>query len=176
MRPSNTLNERTWSMKGLLFGWFFGVLKTWTSISLISFRCGAVSKPPSNESSGLEYFRQFPVSLSSSVVWMLLTKNFTDGPDGLLQSHIKRSFCLCCSKNRKLLQERSKQSSSTTSRASLRSTLDSFFVFGSRSTRSRTRCRILPAMPREQTTSVRWRFFHSLVWGSASLNALSWLS
>ena len=171
MRPSNTLKESTWSIKGLLFGWFFGVLKVCTSISLISFRWGLESNPPSNESKGRENFKQLPVSFSSSVVWMLFTRNFSEGPFGVLQSQRKRSFYLCCSKNIKLLHDKSKQSSLITSLASFRSTLDSLLVFGIRLKRSRTKWRILPAMPREHTTSVLSRFFHSLVWGSASLKA-----
>jgi hypothetical protein len=60
-------------MKGFDFGWFFGVLNTWTNISFINFRCGSLSKAASNDKNGLEYFRQFPVNLSSSVVCISLT-------------------------------------------------------------------------------------------------------
>ena len=55
--------------------------------------------------------------------------------------------------------------------ACLRSNFDSFFVLGSISVKSSTRCLNLPAMPREQTTRVRCLFFHSLDAGSGSLNA-----
>jgi hypothetical protein len=136
MRPSKKENDRTWSINGLLFGWFFGVLKTCTSISLINFRWGLDSNPPSNDSNGRENLRQLPVNLSSSEVWMFVTRNLSDGPFGLLQSHRNKSFCLCCSKKIKLLQDKSKHNSLMTSLASLRSTLDSFFVLGSRFWRS----------------------------------------
>lgn len=173
MRPSCKLNENTWSINGLLFGWFFGVLNTYTNISFTSFKCAVLSNPPSKESNGLEYFRQLPVSLSSSVVWMLLTKNLSDGPLGLLHTHINRSFCLCCSKNKRLLHERSKHKSEMVSFASFLSTLDSVLVLGIKSIKSFTRWRILPLMPLEHTINVLCLFFHSRVCGSGSLNALS---
>ena len=172
MRSSCTLKESTWSMKGLLLGWFLGVLKVLMNSSLSRRRWVLVEKALSKDKRGLENLRQLPVSLSSSLVWMLLTKNLAEGPFGDLASHIKRSFCLCYSKNMKLLQERSKQISSTTFFASLRFTFDSLFVFATRLSKSCTRCLNRPAMPREATTRVRCRFFHSFDCGSGSLKAL----
>ena len=138
---------------------------------MISLVCGEVSKPLSNDSNGRLYFKQLPVSFISYDEWMFVTRNLIDGPLGLLLSHIKRSFCLCCSKNKKLLQDSSWHKSSTMSLTCLRSTLYSFFVFGSIFVKSSTRWRKLPAMPREQRIRVRCLFFQSLDAGSGSLNA-----
>ena len=138
---------------------------------MISFVCGEASKPLSKERSGRLYFKQLPVSFESFAEWMLVTKNLTDGPLGLLLTHMNRSFYLCYSKNRKLLHDSSKQRSSMMSFTCLRSTLCSFFVFGSILVKSSTRWRKLPAMPREQRINVRCLFFHSLDAGSGSLNA-----
>ena len=137
----------------------------------MSLVCGDASKPLSNERSGRLNLRQLPVSLGSFCEWMLVTRNLQEGPLGLLLSHMKRSFYLCCSKNRKLLHDSSWQRSSTMSFTFLRSTLCSFFVLGSMLVRSSTRWRKGPAMPREQRMSVRCLFFHSLEAGSGSLNA-----
>jgi hypothetical protein len=96
-----------------------------------------------------------------------------DGPDGDLQVQRKRSFCLRCSKNIKLLHERSKHRSSMTYCTSLRSILFSFLMLGIREVISSTKWRNLPAMPLEMRISVRCLFFHSLESGSASLKARS---
>jgi len=167
------LNERTWSIKGLDLGWFLGVLKMEHIISFINFMWGEESKAPSKESIGRENFKQLPDSFSSSKVWMLTTWNFIEGPLGLLESHKKRSFYLRCSKYIKLLQERSKQSSSTTDITCFLSILDSFLMLGIMLVMSSTKCLNLPAIPLEIRMRVRWRFFHSLECGSGSLNALS---
>ena len=103
---------------------------------------------------------------------MLVTWNLADGPTGLFDSHMNKSFCFLCSKNMQLLHDFSKHISSTTSPTSLRFTLDSNLVLGIISVRSLTRCLIRPAIPLEQRTSVLCRFFHSLEAGSGSLNAL----
>jgi hypothetical protein len=52
-------------MNGLDLGWFFGVPNTWRNISLAKRKCGVESNAASNDNNGLEYFKQFPVSLSS---------------------------------------------------------------------------------------------------------------
>ena len=129
------------------------------------------SNPPSKDKSGRLYFKQFPVNFNSPVVCIFVTKNLIDGPLGLLLAHMNRSFYLCCSKNKKLLHDSSKQRSSMTSLADFLSSLDSFLMFGSISLKSSTKCRKRPAMPLEQITSVRCLFFHSLEAGSGSLNA-----
>ena len=172
MRLSCSLKESTWSMNGLLLGWFLGVLKIYTIISFISLRWVDWSKPSSKDKRGLLNLRQLPVSFSSSVVWMLLIWNLIEGPAGLFDSHMKKSFCLRCSKYMQLLHDFSKHISSITSRASLRFNFDSILVFGIRSHKSFTRWRIRPAIPREHTTRVLCRFFHSFEAGSGSLNAL----
>jgi len=159
-------------MKGLLLGWFFGVLNICKRSSLSNRKCVDWSKPWSKERRGRLYFRQFPVNLSSSLVWILVTWNLAEGPTGLLDNHMNKSFCLRCSKNMQLLHDFSKHNSSITSTASFLLTLDSSFVFGIISVKSLTRWRMRPAIPLEQSTSVLWRFFHSLEAGSGSLNAL----
>lgn len=103
---------------------------------------------------------------------MFVTRNLAEGPTGLFDSHMNKSFCLRCSKNMQLLHDFSKHISSTTSPTSFLFTFDSILVLGIKSWRSFTRWRIRPAIPLEQITRVLWRFFHSLDAGSGSLNAL----
>ena len=160
-------------MKGLLFGWFFGVLKIWISISLINLKWVESSKALSKESNGRLYLRQLPASFSSDDVCIFETRNLRAGPQGLLLIHKKRSCFLCCSKKRKLLQDNSKQSSSMTSFAYFLSSLDSFLVLGIMPSMSSIRYLNLPEIPREQATRVRCLFFHSFDAGSGSLNALN---
>ena len=104
---------------------------------------------------------------------MFETRNFRAGPQGLLLIHRNRSYFLCCSKKRKLLQESSKHSSSINSFACFLSSFDSFLVLGIMSRMSLTRYLNLPETPREQATRVRCLFFHSFDAGSGSLNARS---
>ena len=174
MRPSGVmLKERTWSINGFDLGWFFGVLKIWASISFINLRWGAESKAPSNERRGLLNLRQLPDSLSSSKVCMFTQWNLIEGPLGLFAIHRNRSLCLRCSKYNKLLQDLSKHKSLATLFTCFLSILDSFLVLGIKLVMSSIKCLILPAMPLDIRISVRCLFFHSLDWGSASLNALS---
>ena len=176
MRLSCSLKESTWSIKGLLLGWFFGVLNIYRMSSFRRRRWVCFSKPASNDSRGRLNFKQLPVSFSSSLVWMLVTINLAEGPAGLFANHMNRSFCLRCSKNIQLLQDFSKHISSITSPACFLFSFDSTFVLGIWSQRSLTRCRMRPAIPLEHTTKVLYRFFHSFEAGSGSLNALNWFS
>ena len=173
IRLSWSLKERTWSIKGLLLGWFFGVLNIYAISSLRRRRWVDFSKPTSKDSRGRLYFKQLPVSFNSSLVWMLVTINLAEGPAGLFANHMNRSFCFLCSKNIQLLQDFSKHISSITSPTCFLFSFDSSFVLGIWSQRSLTRCRMRPAMPLEHTTKVLYRFFHSFDAGSGSLNALN---
>ena len=46
----------------------------------------------SNNSIGLDRFRQFPVNSSSSTVWTFSTRNLVEGPWGIADTHISFSF------------------------------------------------------------------------------------
>ena len=85
-------------MNGFDFGWFFGVLKAPLNISLINPKYGlsASAKAPSKDNKGLLYFKQFPVSLSSSAVVTCLAKNLTAGPLGDFENQIYKSLFLWC--------------------------------------------------------------------------------
>ena len=55
-------------------------------------------KELSKERSGRENFRQFPVNLSSSIVWMFCTENFTEGPSGDFMTQRKKSVFFLASR------------------------------------------------------------------------------
>ena len=160
-------------MNGFDFGWFLGVLKAWTSISLSSCKCGTVSNDLSNESSGLLYLRQLPVSFNSSIVWIFWTANLALGPLGDFKSHIKKSVFFLDSKYMQLLHDREKHRSLMQSFAIVLSILFSFLEWGNKSSMSVIKCLNREFTPRAHITRVRCRFFQSLELGSGSLNALS---
>ncbi len=68
MRLSKKLKASEWSMNGLDFGWKFGVEKMFVATSRNRSSIGSPSNAPSNDSTGRDPFRQFPVSFSSSKV------------------------------------------------------------------------------------------------------------
>ena len=86
-----TKKDMTLSRKGLLFGWPLGVPKASASRLLRTFKCAFESKAASKFSRGREPFIQLPVSFNSSMVWMLTTKNFAEGPSGVFPRYMNRS-------------------------------------------------------------------------------------
>ena len=128
-----------WSMKGLDFGWFFGVPKVWDNSSFIKTRCkflevefpsaialSASWKAWSNESRGLLYFKEFPDIFNSYEVTRFWTWNLMLGPTLVFASHMYKSLLLLASKNMHILQVLLKQSSAMSSLAPFLSILLSF--------------------------------------------------
>jgi len=149
---------KTWSTKGWLLGWYCGQLKLFVIKCFIHFSCSEVSKLLSNDKRGLLFLKQFPVSLSSELVWIFSTWNLADTPS-FLPIHRYRSLFFLQSKYRKFLQLWVSHNSSIYAISPFFSNLKSFLPCGSRLYRSNIKCLCLGLIPLLQTTNVLYLFF-----------------
>jgi len=140
------------STKGLLFGCPLGVPKTSTKSSFSNLRWPSREKDSSKERMGRLPFIQFPVILSSSMVWILETWNLTEGPPFCLPNHKYASCRFRHSRNKTVLQPLisaiSVMARPTPSWPG--SNLDSFLWCGINVRRSSSRWRNRAVIPREQ--------------------------
>mmetsp|Transcript_4227 Transcript_4227/g.26862 ORF Transcript_4227/g.26862 Transcript_4227/m.26862 type:complete len:342 (-) Transcript_4227:3868-4893(-) len=121
--------------------------------SFMSFMCGSRSNSGWKLSTGLDPFRWFPVSFSSSMVYTLDTWNLTLGPAGVFAIHRYRSLNFLHSKNMQLVHPFISATSLSTCLSSLVSSLTSFLACGSKLSTSVMRCLYRWVMPRAATTS-----------------------
>mmetsp|Transcript_4228 Transcript_4228/g.26888 ORF Transcript_4228/g.26888 Transcript_4228/m.26888 type:complete len:208 (-) Transcript_4228:178-801(-) len=108
--------------------------------SFMSFMCGSRSNSGWKLSTGLDPFRWFPVSFSSSMVYTLDTWNLTLGPAGVFAIHRYRSLNFLHSKNMQLVHPFISATSLSTCLSSLVSSLTSFLACGSKLSTSVMRC------------------------------------
>ena len=158
MRPSKTLKLITWSIKGLLFGCPKGVPNIWVNSSFSSLRCGSLSNAASNDRTGRDPFKQFPVKRNSSIVCTFCTKNLQDGPKGVADAHRYKSFRFRNSKKSAVLQLFISAISLIAVSSRFVSSLTSRLWWGSNDRRSPIKWRYDATAPREHSIRHRCLF------------------
>ncbi len=150
-----TKKDITLSTKGLLFGWPKGVPNASVRSVFNKRKWGVLSKWASKFNNGLDPSIQFPVNLSSSIVWTLTKWNFADGPLGVLPIYMYKSWCFRVSKYTTWLQLFISAISLTALMSPLSSSLLSFLWCGMSFFKSSSKWRYLAVMPLEDNINTR---------------------